>query len=124
MENMPLGELARLASDVREQKRALDRESKDLGAKLDEIKGLIYAKLEKEGLDRTAVDGITLSRSDTVVPTVTDWDAVEGFIKDRDLLYLYQRRLSATVWRELIEDGVEIPGVEGFTKRDVNIRVS
>jgi len=121
---MSLGQLARLAADIREDKRKLDKESKEMGARLDEIKGLIYAQLDEQGVDRTAVDGISISKSDTVVPTVTDWEKVEEYITQTNQLHLYQRRLSATLWREMMESGELVPGTEPFTKRDVNLRVT
>jgi hypothetical protein len=122
--DLSLGQLARMAYDIREEKRDLDRQSKECGARLDEIKALIYAKLEEAGVDRTAVDGITLSKSDTVVPTVEDWDALGQFIVENNMLYLLQRRVSAATWKELLEDGVDVPGITAFTKQDVNIRAS
>jgi len=124
MPDLSLGQLAQLAHDVREEKRELDRQSKECGARLDELKGLIYAKLDEQGVDRTSVNGITLSKSDTQVPNVTDWDALNQFILEQGMLVLLQRRVSAAVWKELLELGTEVPGIESFTKRDVNIRVS
>ena len=58
------------------------------------------------------------------MPNVTDWDALNQFILEQGMLVLLQRRVSAAVWKELLELGTEVPGIESFTKRDVNIRVS
>jgi hypothetical protein len=124
MTDLSLGQLAQLAHDVREEKRELDRQSKECGARLDELKSLIYAKLDEQGVDRTSVNGITLSKSDTQVPNVTDWDALNQFILEQGMLVLLQRRVSSAAWKELLELGTEVPGIESFTKRDVNIRVS
>lgn len=124
MPDLSLGQLAQLAHDVREEKRELDRQSKECGARLDELKGLIYAKLDEQGVDRTSVNGITLSKSDTQVPNVTDWDALNQFILEQGMLVLLQRRVSGAAWKELLELGTEVPGIESFTKHDVNIRVS
>lgn len=121
---LSLGQLAQLAHDIREEKRELDRQSKECGARLDEVKGLIYAKLDEQGVDRTSVNGITLAKSDTQVPNVTDWDALGQFILEQGMLVLLQRRVSSAAWKELLDLGTEVPGVESFTKRDVNIRVS
>lgn len=122
--DLSLGQLAQMAYDIREEKRELDRQSKECGTRLDEIKQMIYARLDEQGVDRTSVNGITLSKSDQQVPAVEDWDAVESFVLENNMLYLLQRRVSAATWRELAENGTEVPGITGFTKQDVNIRAS
>lgn len=124
IENMTLGQMAKLANEVREEKRALEKMAKSLGADFDALKEVIYAKLEEQGVDRTSVDGISLSKSDTQQPTVTDWDAVYAYIKENDLFALLQRRVTATLWKEILDSGEQVPGIDSFWKKDVNIRVS
>lgn len=122
MSDLDIGALARLAVDMREDKRKLESEAKEIGARLDEIKQLLYAKLDEQGIDRIAVDGITISKSDQDVPTVKDWDAVNQWITEHEALYMYQKRISAAAYKELLAEGVEVPGVETYVKRDINIR--
>lgn len=121
---MSLGDLAKHAHELREAKRDLERQAKAIGAEFDVVKEAIYLKLEEQGVDRTAVDGISLSKSDTQQPTVTDWDAVYTYIRDNDLFALLQRRITSTLWKEIVDAGEQVPGIDSFWKKDVNIRVS
>ena len=124
LEGLSIGDLARLADNVREQKRDLERQAKALTEELDQIKDAILAKLDEQEVDRIAVDGITISKSSNTQPSVEDWDQVYAFIAENNLFPLLQRRITATLWREMLEAGEVVPGITPFVKRDVNIRVS
>lgn len=121
-EDMNLGELAALAVEIRERKRALDAQSKAAAAELDSVKAEIHGRLVSQDLDRIAVNGVTLSRSSTTYPQVTDWEAVHEYILENRALNLLQRRVTTSLWQELLEGGEVIPGIEAFEKTDVNIR--
>lgn len=122
LRDMTLGELAALAVEERERKQVLEKQAIVHGGNLERIKEIIFAQLTAEGLDRASVNGYTVSRSETEQPTVQDWDAVDAFAKEHDMPDLRQRRISTALWRELLADGQEIPGIAVFTKQDVNIR--
>lgn len=124
IDDLSIGELARLADRIREEKRELERKIKKLGDELEQVKGLILAKLDEQDVDRIAVDGISISKSSNTQPSVEDWDQVYAYIAQHNLFPLLQRRITATLWRELLESGDEVPGITPFVKRDVNIRVS
>ena len=124
LEGLSIGDLARLADNVREQKRDLERQAKALTEELDQIKDAILAKLDEQEVDRIAVDGITISKSSNTQPSVDDWDQVYAFIAENNLFPLLQRRITATLWREMLEAGDVVPGITPYVKRDVNIRVS
>ena len=122
--NLTLGELGQLAYSVREDKRELEKEIKALAQRFNEIKVVIYARMFEEGLDKTSVDGISMSRSDQEVPAVQDWDAVDHYIVENQMPSLLQRRISSALWNEMREAGIEVPGIDVVTKLDVNIRKS
>ncbi len=63
-----------------------------------------------------------VSISETDVPTVKDWDLVYDYIKTNDSFYLLQKRMSAAAFRELLNLGHEVPGVENFKDRKLNLR--
>ncbi len=63
-----------------------------------------------------------VSISETDVPTVKDWDLVYDYIKTNDSFYLLQKRMSAAAFRELLNLGHEVPGVEIFKDRKLNLR--
>jgi hypothetical protein len=110
------------AFDLREHKRALDAESKALGAELDAELLAIQLDLEAQGLKLAAIGGVTVSLSVTEVPTVHDWDAFNEFIVTRNMPGLLQRRVSSPAWKELTDSGIAVPGVSSFEKTTVNLR--
>lgn len=124
LRDMTLGQLAELAVQERAEKQALEKAAAVHGSNLERIKEQIYAHLLAEGLDRASVNGLTVSRSDTLQPNVTDWDAVDAYALELGIPDIRQRRISAALWREMVQDGAPIPGIEAFVKNDVNIRKS
>jgi len=45
-------------------------------------------------------------------------------MKENDALFLLQRRPAAAAYRELLESGQTIPGVEPYTQRQIGLRKS
>jgi hypothetical protein len=78
--------------------------------------------MDEVGLESARGGRATATISENVVPTATDWDALEQYIYENDALYLMQRRLSASAWRELIESGEVVPGTEPYTQRSISLR--
>ena len=77
----------------------------------------------KKGAGMTA-KGVkaSVSISENVIPVVKDWDSFYGYILETKQPYLLERRPSVSSFRELLESGVEVPGLQPFTKRTLNIR--
>ena len=84
--------------------------------------------LESEIMDDLDTDGSSLTRTDygtvsiitEVVPQVTDWPAVEQYMKDNNALYLFQRRLSSPAWRDECKAKGTMPGTEPYTNRKLS----
>ncbi|RDE25176.1 hypothetical protein DV711_06360 [Motiliproteus coralliicola] len=123
-EEMNLGDLIAAAHDIREQKRALDKASKELGKEFDEMGIALVKKLDEQGVDKTTVNGIAISVSEQEMPQVSDWEALGEYIISKRFLHLLQRRVSATAFRELLQAGENVPGVDTWTKRGVNMRAT
>lgn len=47
-------------------------------------------------------------------PMVHDWEAFNSYVIANNLTALYQKRLAEGAANEMIEDGIEIPGVEVY----------
>jgi hypothetical protein len=58
----------------------------------------------------------------SVVPQVADWDVFYKYIYKHKYAHLLERRPSVTGCRELFDTKGEIPGVEKFTMRKINLR--
>lgn len=119
-----LGAMIDQAYQLREQRRQLAAEDKLIKADLDDLELKIIAKLDAEGTDRGASKMASVSITESEEPQVVDWDAFCAFAKRTGNMHLFQRRVSAPAWREL--RGLkksEVPGLEVFKKRSLNLRV-
>jgi hypothetical protein len=120
---MKTGELIDKLHTLREQKRELEAAIKPISAEMESINNYLLEKLQEEGMPKASGKSATVSVGETVVPNVDDWDSFYDYIKKEDALYLLERRVSSTAYRELrnLIDG-EIPGVTPFTKITLNLR--
>ena len=89
-----------------------------------ELEAEIIDILDKEGITLMRGEKATISISEKVVPTVEDWDTFYTYILDSKQPYLLERRPSVSAYREIIESGEEVPGVNSFTKRTLNMKTA
>lgn len=111
------------------QRHKLDEQRKGISAQLkaveDQIAELDEAIItdmlesDEERVEITGGIGIRLTRS--TMPSVKDWDALYAYIHKHKAYYLLERRMGVTAFRELLEAGKNVPGVESFTKIKVNL---
>jgi len=119
---MNTGELIKALFDQREAIREIDRTRKELVSKKAEIEAELMIGLDEVGLTSAKGEGVTVSISEAIVPIVNDSDAFYEFILKSKQPYLLERRPAVLAYRELISAGEEIPGIEPYTKRTVNMR--
>lgn len=121
-----LHELAHQREALRERKRAIAAEEKELNRQIEGIDEQLFGILDEQGVDRISVDGISLSISETVVPQVEDWSAVYNMVQETGMFQLFERRISSAAYRELLAtmEGASVPGITSFTKRAINMRVT
>ena len=108
---------------IRAQRQELSKTDKALKEQLDEIELQLMVALDKTGLDNATVRGVgQVIKSQEIVPNITDWDDFNASARDNDMLYLFQRRLNATAYRELLAQGVEVRGREPTTVTKITVR--
>jgi hypothetical protein len=108
--------------ELRERYRELTREVKELKEIMDSMEIQIMNDLDSLDLRLGRGSRASVSISETVVPTVNDWDAFYNYVRDHDAMYLFERRVAATAWREITESGETVTGTEAFTKRSLSLR--
>tara|TARA_B100000780_G_scaffold59212_1_gene37800 strand:- start:704 stop:1078 length:375 start_codon:yes stop_codon:yes gene_type:complete len=123
MSDMTLKELLNTAKHIRTDKQELERDVKVLSASLEEIKEQIRTKMHAEGIERTSVDGITVSLSDATVYNIADYGLFHDFIMAEGHTGLLQRRVSNIYVKDLLKTFDVIPGLVPFAKENVNLRV-
>lgn len=119
---MKLGEKIDLAFELRERKRELDAESKQVGAEIEQLKLEIREELDQQGTLSTRSGLAAATITETVVPHIADWDEAVQWIMDNEATYLIRRQISAGAYRDMLKAGDTIPGIEPFTKREVSLR--
>lgn len=119
-----LDDLATQRDVLREAKRTLETQVKELDAQLAANETDIIEIADEMGLDRFAVGKLTFSISNQVVGNVEDWDALHAYIRENNAFYLLQRRLSNAPYKEILDSGDSLAGVVPFTKRSLNMRKS
>lgn len=129
----PLGTLIDQLDAIREKKRALNEKLKEVEVEYSEKENEIRARLAEQGIDKCSGKKATVSLSEVVVGTVTDWDKAYAYIKKTGHFHLLQRRVSDPAFRELfvleqqkrkkaVAANEVIPGFEPFTKINLNLR--
>lgn len=107
---------------IREQRRDLDKQVAVLKEQETALEAYISETFfTKEVL---ALKGriAQATRSPTTVPGLVDWSAVHAYIKRTGAFELLQKRLSVTAWRERLDAGKPIPGVEAKTVWNLNVK--
>lgn len=107
---------------LRQQRYAIERKAEALKKQENALENHIINTFKKSELDgargKFAIAGIGQS----TVPIVKDWDELYGFIKKHGAWDLLQRRVSATAYRERLEQKEVVPGVESFIVTKLYLR--
>ena len=107
---------------AREEKRRLEAQIKEIEVQIGERQLQLMERMEAEGTDKAQGSRASVSISRNVVADVKDWDAFWTFVIKKKYTHLLQRRVSDPAYRELLEAGQNVPGVEPFTKHTLNVR--
>lgn len=107
---------------LREQKRALEEQIKQLSGQMAVLESNLIDQMDEEGVSKSTGNTATVSIATSVKPSVEDWDAFYAYIHRYKYYHLLERRPSVTGCRELLETKGKIPGVIPFTQRKLNIR--
>lgn len=108
--------------DLRESKRALEEQIKEIVGKASELENALMEQMDTEGVSKSTGNSATVSITLSVKPSVDDWEAFYKYIHRMKYYHLLERRPSVTGCRELLETKGKIPGIVPFTQRKLNIR--
>jgi len=121
--NVPsLGALIDQMWAVREEKRKLEEQLKEVEGRLSELDTKLQERLASDGLDKATGTKASVSVTTTVTADVQDWDTFWGYVIKNKYTHLLQRRVSDPAYRELLDAGKKVPGVQPFLKKRVNLR--
>lgn len=116
-----IGETIDEMHTLRAKKRALEDMVKELDKEYS-TKEMELMSLMDVQQTRTSEGKLASVHIDEVVyPTADNWDAIYKYIYDNKYFHLLERRLTAVGYRELLERGVQVPGIVPFKKRKVKL---
>lgn len=116
-------ELLNRLNELKQEKSRLNAELKDINKELEEVEAKVLDSLDTMGVTQIKDSTLSVSVRETIVPTVTDWDAFYKYILDNKAMFMLDRRPAAAAFREFLElYGAPPPGVEPYTKRALSVR--
>lgn len=119
------GELLRMLAAADDKVAAANGALKQAKIEYEQVADQVFAlmdEMETEAIRNKAV-GLQVSIREGEIERIEDWDAFERFCLRKKALHLFQRRLSASAVREMMEelDGQPIPGVTSFKTRKLSV---
>lgn len=109
---MSIKDLITEYQQLKAKRAELSQADAELKQRMDDIEAAMLVELDNAGTDSVSVNGLgTVYRKQEIVPTIEDHATALNYIRDNDLMFLFQRRLNATAYRELLEQGVEVEGI-------------
>jgi len=111
--------------ELREAKRDLEAQVKDLTAKYKELEEATIAELIRLKLDAARGEMASASISRVVVPNPTDWTKIMAWITRYKRYDLFERRIAKAAWLETVQNRPKqapIPGIESYEKISLNLR--
>lgn len=123
MSDPTIGELIDAMYRVRQKRLEVQKQVDDLKAKQNQVEAMLMDALSKQNTRKGEGSLASASISTSINPTATDWQKLNRWILRHKELELFQKRLSAPRFRELLEEYPRgIPGVEPFEQRTINLR--
>lgn len=107
---------------LRDRKRELEAQVEEIEGQYKGVEEQLMEKLTEQGINGSNGTKASCSITKTTVANVTDWDEVFKYVKKTGYFHLFQRRLTDAAYRELLEAGKKVPGVQPFVKRRLNLR--
>jgi hypothetical protein len=122
-----VGDVIRTYMKLRDQKAAIEGETKDrvaqLKSKMEKLEAFLKTQMDAQGLTSFKSEYGTAFLTTTDYANVADWDAVLGFIRSNEAFDMLEKRISKIAVRGYIEQTKSVPpGVNYGTKLEVNIR--
>lgn len=122
MAERTIGQLIDAMYRVREMRKAKQKEVDELKAKQNQVEAMLMEALTEQGTRKGEGKLASASISTNIQPVATDWDALKRFVLRHKELELFQKRLSASRYRELLEERPKgVPGLDSYEQRTINL---
>lgn len=121
---MKIGELIDALYATRQMRLDKSKEVDALKGEETVLRGKILDLLDAQGMAKASGLSATCGVKESLEPITTDWEQVHEYIRTENRFDLLQKRLSAPAWRELLASGIQVPGTEQVTVRDLSLTKS
>lgn len=119
------GELLRMLADADDKVAQANGALKQAKIEYEQVADQVFALMDEQETEaiRNKSVGLQVSIQERELERIEDWESFERFVLRHKRLDLFQRRLSATAIREMMEDrdGKAIPGVGTFKVRKLSV---
>lgn len=119
---VPTSDIIAQMVEVRDEKRRIRERETELTDKWKSLEMELLVRLDEQGMLKASTGEGTASITETVLPNVSDWEAVYEHIQKTGDFYLLQKRPAAAAFREITTSGEVIPGMDVYTKRSISLR--
>jgi hypothetical protein len=123
-----LGSIADEMWELREQKRAIAAQEKEINAKLETLEADMLVMLDEQGIDsaKGKKGNVSLGKPMTSFSFDTEggadgFEKFMAFVAKNKYFHLVQRRVSEPACREIFESKGVVPGLKPFIKRKLNL---
>lgn len=123
MSKYTIGELIDGMYRLRQKRLTLQKQVDDLKAQQNQVEAALMEALRAQNTRKGEGSLASASITSSINPVATDWDALNKWILRHKELALFQKRLSAPRYRELLEEHPKgIPGADSYEQFTVNLR--
>lgn len=119
----PLGDLIDAYYKLREDRNQINKQAAAITQDMERLKLAIIEKLDSQKSDLGRGQLATGSIKESIVPTIKDFVDTSKFIYRHKAIHLMETRISAKAYREFLKERGGVPGLEPFTRRDLNVQV-
>lgn len=116
-----LGELIDRLYEARVARLKLEKQVEEKRAEEVAQRTAIVARLEEQGLEKGSGTEATASITRKTVPRLVDFDAFTRWVRETGAVDLLWRRVNPTAFRECLEQGTFVPGVEAALDVDLSL---
>lgn len=107
---------------LREKKRKAEAAVKAIDEQITIESDAMIAKLREAKLESASGKLATASINTLTFPNVKDWPTVHAWVKKTGSFELLHKRISVETWREWLDAGKPIPGIEAASDTKLGLR--
>ena len=117
-----VGTLADQLGKIRDKKRLADEQVKKFAEQYNAKEKELFNAMKDAKLEKASGKNYTASIGKATHASVTDWNKLYAYIKKNAAWDLLQRRVSGKAYRDRLENGKKVAGVEPFTKMSMSLK--